>query len=68
LRRGRRGANGRAIVAGGKCAWLNQVDKIAIELHDDTVFGNATEIFCNAIRGQNFEISRSGELTICSRL
>ena len=56
------------VVFGGKCVWLNQVDRIAIELHDDSVFGNATEIFYNAIRGQNFEISQSGELTICSRL
>jgi FkbM family methyltransferase len=56
------------VIFGGKCTWLNQVDRIAIELHDDSVFGNATEAFYNAIRGQNFEISHSGELTICSRL
>jgi FkbM family methyltransferase len=55
------------VIFRGKCAWLNQVDRIAIELHDDTVFGKATEAFYNAIRGQNFEISQSGELTICSR-
>jgi FkbM family methyltransferase len=56
------------VIFGGKSAWLNQVDRIAIELHDDSVFGNATEVFYNAIDGQNFEISQSGELTICSRL
>jgi FkbM family methyltransferase len=54
-------------IFGGKCPWLDQVDRIAIELHDDSVFGNATEVFYNAIRDHNFEISRSGELTICSR-
>jgi len=58
------------VIFGGKCPWLNQVDTIAIELHDDSVFGNATEVFYNAMRGRNFEISQSkiSELTICSRL
>jgi FkbM family methyltransferase len=56
------------VIFGGKCSWLNQVDRIAIELHDDSVFGNATEVFYNAIRDQNFAISQIGELTICSRL
>ena len=56
------------VIFGGECAWLYQVDRIAIELHEDTVFGNATEVFYNAIRGHNFEISQSGELTICLRL
>jgi FkbM family methyltransferase len=55
------------VIFGGKCAWLHQVDRITIELHDDSVFGNATEVFYKAIRGQNFEVSQSGELTICSR-
>ena len=56
------------VIFGGKCDWLNHVDRIAIELHDDSVFGNATEVFYNAIRSQNFKISQNGELTICSRL
>jgi FkbM family methyltransferase len=55
------------VIFGGKCAWLNQVDRIAIELHNDSVFGSATEVFFNAIRDQNFKIWQSGELTICSR-
>jgi FkbM family methyltransferase len=54
-------------IFGGECTWLNQVDRIAIELHDDSVFGNATDVFYKAMRGHDFEISRSGELTICSR-
>ena len=56
------------VIFSGKCAWLDQVDRIAIELHDDSAFGNATEVFYNAIRGQNFKISQSSDLTICSRL
>lgn len=48
-------------------SWLRQVDAIAIELHDDSVFGNASDIFFSAIDGEGFEISESGELTICKR-
>lgn len=49
-------------------SWLDKVDNIAIELHDDTAFGNASDVFFTAIRGQGFQVSRSGELTICRRL
>jgi len=48
-------------------SWLDETDAIAIELHDDSVFGNATEVFFSAINGQGFTIARSGELTICRR-
>ncbi|HJN66552.1 MAG: FkbM family methyltransferase [Pirellulales bacterium] len=48
--------------------WLDKVDAIAIELHDDTHFGNASDVFFTAIRGRGFEIERSGELTICHRI
>lgn len=48
-------------------SWLDKTDAIAIELHDDSVFGPATEIFFSAISGQGFDVSRSGELTICRR-
>lgn len=48
-------------------SWLNRVDCIAIELHDDSTFGNGSEVFFSAIQGQGFEVSRSGELTICRR-
>ena len=47
--------------------WLHKVDAIAIELHDDSSFGDASKIFYSAIEGQNFHISKSGELTICRR-
>lgn len=47
--------------------WLHKVDAIAIELHDDSQFGNCTLIFQAAISKQAFEVSQSGELTICRR-
>jgi len=48
-------------------SWLNRVDCIAIELHDDSTFGSGSEVFFSAIRGQDFQVRRSGELTICRR-
>lgn len=56
-----------AIVFQGDVEWLARVDAIAIELHDDSSFGRASDIFHAALRGQGFETSRSGELTICRR-
>ena len=47
--------------------WLDNVDAIAIELHDDSNFGNGTEIFFSAIKDRGYQISRSEELTICIR-
>ena len=47
-------------------SWREKVDAIAIELHDDLVFGNATQIFFNAIEGRDL-LSRSGELTVCRK-
>jgi len=50
------------------CAdWIEKVDAIAIELHDDSHFGPATEVFHNALAGQPFHLSRSGELTVAVR-
>lgn len=49
-------------------AWLPLVDRIAIELHDDTSFGDCRGNFFKAIARENFEIMQSGELTICRRL
>jgi FkbM family methyltransferase len=48
--------------------WLDRVDAIAIELHDDSAFGRGTETFHAAIRGRGFDVSHSGELTICRRV
>jgi hypothetical protein len=57
-----------AVVFGASdISWLDRVDNIAIELHDDTAFGDATGIFTAAIAERGFATSRSGELTICRR-
>ena len=57
-----------AVVFANDCrAWLDRTDAIAIELHDDTHFGNASAIFRDAIRDQGYRIARSGELTIATR-
>lgn len=55
------------VFSGAQRAWLDKVDAMAIELHDDSSFGSASEVFNSAIRGQGFQLSRSGELTICKR-
>jgi FkbM family methyltransferase len=58
-----------AILFGPDCHnWLATVDAIAIELHDDSIFGNASDLFLSAIEGRGFVISHSGELTICRRV
>jgi FkbM family methyltransferase len=46
-------------------SWINMVDNIAIELHDDTEFGEASSVFFDAISTRPFVVSRSGELTVC---
>src|SRR5262249_7612430 len=48
-------------------SWLGRVDAIAIELHDDSIFGRGSKVFFSAINGQGFRVSQSGELTICRR-
>lgn len=46
-------------------SWLHLVDAIVIELHDDSSFGPCSEIFHRAIVNYGFDLSRSGELTVC---
>jgi FkbM family methyltransferase len=48
-------------------SWIEKIDVIAIELHDDSVFGTASDVFAAAIAGRDFQVSRSGELTICKK-
>jgi FkbM family methyltransferase len=48
--------------------WIDRVETIAIELHDDSEFGEATSIFHRAIAGRGFAITHAGELTICRRM
>lgn len=52
------------VFADEKAAWWDRVDTIAVELHDDTQFGCATETFLRAINHRSFSVCRSGELTV----
>jgi FkbM family methyltransferase len=54
-----------AVLFRDNVGWLDRVDTIAIELHDDSEFGKATDVFYAAIRGRGFEVYHSGETTIC---
>jgi len=47
--------------------WLDRVDTVMIELHDDKPFGESTPIFHRAIADRGFNTWREGELTVCSR-
>jgi FkbM family methyltransferase len=47
--------------------WIGRVDSIAIELHDDSVFGNCSDIFARATAGRGFSISRNGDITVCKK-
>lgn len=55
------------VFAGSHRAWIDRVDTLLIELHEDSVFGQGSEVFFPAIEGQNFTITQSGELTVCQR-
>jgi FkbM family methyltransferase len=45
--------------------WIDRVDNIAIELHDDSDFGDASAVFAEAIAGRGFAVDRHKELTVC---
>lgn len=47
--------------------WLERVDNIAIELHHDTPYGDASAVFERAIAGQGYEVTHLAERTICRR-
>jgi FkbM family methyltransferase len=53
------------VFAGETASWIDRVDTMVIELHDDTSFGPASSIVTRATRG--FTSSPSGELTIYCR-
>jgi FkbM family methyltransferase len=44
--------------------WLDRVEALVIELHDDTVFGPATPVFDRAVAGRPVRRSRFEELTV----
>lgn len=48
-------------------SWIDRIDNIAIELHDDSSFGMASPVFWRAIQDRGFHCSRSGELVLCVR-
>jgi len=59
-----------AVIFNENIDWLDQVDVIAIELHDAERFehfGKASEVFHRAVEGRGFELTKNGELTICYR-
>lgn len=56
-----------AVVFSENLDWLDRVDNIVIELHDDSTFGNASDVFHRAIAGRGFVVTRCGELTVCKR-
>ena len=56
-----------AVIFRGDVRWLDRVDAIAIELHDDSSFGTGSQVFFEAMRGQDFTITRCEELWICRR-
>jgi FkbM family methyltransferase len=53
------------VLAHGYDAWIERVGTLAVELHDDTIFGPASEIVSRATR--SFTATRSGELTVYRR-
>jgi len=48
--------------------WLECIDLIMIELHDDSCFGKGSDAFFNAIKGKRFSVTHQGELTIARSL
>jgi len=47
--------------------WIDRVDNLVIELHDDSSFGDCTAVFARAIAGRGFARARHGELTVLTR-
>jgi FkbM family methyltransferase len=57
-----------AVVFDGTCAsWIDAVDSLAIELHDDSDFGMCSPVFWRAVADRGFSFARSGELVIARR-
>jgi FkbM family methyltransferase len=47
--------------------WIDNLDNLLIEIHDDSTFGDNTALLEGALAGRGFRFSRFGELTVCSR-
>lgn len=48
-------------------SWIDKVDILLIELHDDSSFGNSSAIFEKAIAGRGFSVTQCGKLTVCKQ-
>jgi FkbM family methyltransferase len=53
-----------ALFSAGYRDWLDRVDNLIIELHDE----ECASVFHRAISGQGFTVSRCNELTVCRRV
>jgi FkbM family methyltransferase len=60
------GAEG-VVFAANYEAWIERVDNIVVELHDDSYFGDCTSIFSRAVAGRGFAVTRHQLLTLCRR-
>jgi len=49
-------------------SWLDVVNHLVIEIHDDSHFGNASKVVYDAMRDRPFERSVHGELTYFKRI
>lgn len=56
-----------AVVFADCSSWIDRVDNIVIELHEDSCFGEVSEIFSRAVSGRGFHVTRHGDLTVCKR-
>lgn len=55
------------VLTGCAQSWLPRVAVLVLELHDDTLFGKASEVFRREIPVSEFDISTHDELTLCFR-
>lgn len=57
-----------AVVFGsGNIKWLTKVEKIVVELHEDTFYGPCKEIFHSTVKNEEFDKTEHGELLLCLR-
>jgi FkbM family methyltransferase len=56
-----------AAVFSGDCGWLERIDNLVIEIHDDSPYGDARGAFLHALAGRGFVLGSAGELTLALR-
>jgi FkbM family methyltransferase len=54
-----------ALFAHPDLSWLDRIDHLAIELHDDSIFGPATPLFDAAVASRPHRRTQEGETTVC---